>query len=361
MRNWTLLFSFLAFSLTGCTPGPNGSTLIPIIKITATERLLTTASPVPSNTPVILPPSTVSPKSSATQKLSPTKTNTPPVQIKDLQPGVYLYGVSEYDFNTEISTVALFAKNGDRQDLFSLNIGVGAISPNNRFLAYNLGGRIDSFQMFTRDISNSASVPVPAFPPNLECTDPNWSPDSMHIVATCWSNNSSRENLFVFSLEDQSSTMITSGCSQTRYNCNSGNWSPKGEMIAFNQDLDGAGPCDECGIYVIPTSCLSDPTTCMAQAKGTRDAMRPLTWAPDGERIAARWNNLIRIYAVSTSGFLFEKEFLMDDMIYSLAWSPNGETIAAVTMHHVYLVNVANEEINLFKPYFGLMGWITIP
>ena len=206
----------------------------------------------------------------------------------------------------------------------TVTLGACALSPDEilppiapgRDLAYasfGIAGRYDIFRL-----SANASVDT-----NLTLTSasdfwPSWSPDGSQFVFESNRSDSTKLDLFIFTMVNSSVTQITFDSGFTH---SQPAWSPAGTRIAFASDRDSAG----LDIYLMDP----DGANIHRLTSDPHDDAQP-TWSPTGDRIAFVSNRSgnLDIYVMDTLGGAAVN--LTNDGATDLApdWSPDGARIA---------------------------------
>jgi Tol biopolymer transport system component len=331
-----LLFLFLLES--GCTTP--GDQVLPTQTVPlSTVHSSSTFTEVPST-----PTSTVMPTSSSTKVI--------PI-LDTLPSGQYLV-ISVFegfapDGLTPINSLLVLGMNGRIYGQLAKYDGdPGALSHNQDKIAY-LADRshIMSFDLKTGERQVLA---------NLEghrCNSPiSWANNDKSIVLSC------EGRIFIVSIDTGIVEEMTVGSKKNVWV--DPIWSPDGRLIAFDHlpGIPQSSP-DE-GLYIVNTSCLQDPSTCMDVAKGpfTGSFMCPncMSWSPDGRFLAYTDAMKISILDSKTNQ---TREIIIPESDYdpeSLTWSPDGEWIAYTLLKvtgndpqtEVFLVSVDGERVVQF-------------
>jgi hypothetical protein len=145
---------------------------------------------------------------------------------------------------------------------------------------------------------------------------PSWSPDGTRIAFFTGLG----VDIYVMPVDGGGPTQLTnppSDCGDI-----SPVWSPSGDMIAFVRDCDGRGFSD---VYIMN----ADGSDSRSVTDGHMRIIPPLSWSPDGKRIAfsvwAKDRRQIALIDLDRSGF---QTLTTEGDNSSPAWSPSGKQIA---------------------------------
>ncbi len=170
--------------------------------------------------------------------------------------------------------------------------------------------------------------------PQGVCTYLSASPDATSVVMWCRDD----AEIYVMSLKDGTRVRLTASTKREEYFF-APLWSPDGRWIAYFDITYGADtvpgemdPGD--GLYLVETSCLSEPDTCRAKARGPFQGnlwlQGPYSWSPDSQYLAIlsrHFTGPIIIFSVK-KGTFHSLSTTAGYSIEGLAWSPNGKWIA---------------------------------
>ena len=228
----------------------------------------------------------------------------------------------------------------------------GVLSPDTERLAFITENTILSLI----DLEGDLLTQVPL---NLSCdNDPSWSKNGDRLAIEC------EENIYIFSVKDDSLIRLTSWGQRYVDSFLSPLWSPDGSRIAYlYRNLTSLSSVPENGIYVTDAECLINLDTCREHTEGPffPYALGGIfTWSRDSRKLAFSEDlHSIRIADLSTQG----ESLVLDNLdgIDGLVWSPDGEWVAYSINGNIYTFSVDGGEPQLIAEDKGyLVAWVDI-
>ncbi len=211
---------------------------------------------------------------------------------------------------------------------------------------------------FMFNFTTMKSEGLPAIPEN--CMSLSLSKDKQSWVGACVTDI--YLNTDIFWSEENSFVRLTY-CKDNQDDCSQPSWSPDGKWISYLRRPGGALAGHPTGLFLMNTSCLSQPKNCESIATGPFKVSSGYTWSPDGKYIASEWSGYIRIYKVVGSGLVLYKDLIYASIHGSLVWSPDGTSIAYANTNDIYMVDIQDGQPRLIaqnEPEVQVIGLIPI-
>jgi hypothetical protein len=192
---------------------------------------------------------------------------------------------------------------------------------------------------------------------NAHCMYPSWSPDARQFLIALG------YQCQVYSTETNKITPIIEFGRQAA--CTSANWSPDGKKILISREnIESVNPQKEDGIYILDTSCIEEPSSCMKEMKGPflwPVHYNEVIWSSDSQQISflgavgfviANISNLNQYHVIQTIG----------GIIFSSAWSLGDQFIAYDGEGEIYYLPVEGGQSTKVSTVNGLntvVGWLS--
>lgn len=334
-----LLFILIFLAFSSCSPGKPNLTPVPspVSMIEDNQELEIRATPTVT---------IESPYETDHHLATASSGNTPIAEIE-----IQSYPLGEYlvYFDWTSESLYLFDGNENEPDLRVANHW-GVFSPDAMHFAFIKENTI----LTLIDLEGDS---VTQFPLGMSCySDPSWSKEGYSLAIGC------EDNIYVYSLKDNSIIRLTSWGQSFVDSFLSPLWSPDGSKIAYlYRNLTSLSSTPENGIYVTDVKCLSNPDTCLEYSDGPFFPYAlggPFAWSPDSQRLVFSEDlHSIRLVDLSTK----KDSLVLDnlDSIDGLVWSPDSELVAYSIEGKLYTIPVTGGEPDLIAKDKGyLIAWV---
>lgn len=294
-----ILMSLLILLLCGCSPQP----AVQFLGFTLT----------PSYQPIDIPSNT--PTRASTSTVTPIPIDF--LEIDALVPGVYLvYFSGNPNDSRSPDDIFLSVARPDGEYvgvLAQVRTTNVSISPDLKWITE------------LPEIMETATGKVTVFEELKDCWEPpSWAPDSQRFVVSCVRGEG--ENLYVFSLEDNSMLQITDFGKD--FSGRMPSWSPDGKWIAYFKGHTRSGTSEQGGLHIINVECFSSPETC-ADAKIGLAVGFPYVWSPDSQYLASigfdeiASVNSIDVFSFTNGDLSLYKKYPVAESFDWMSWAPS--------------------------------------
>jgi Tol biopolymer transport system component len=253
----------------------------------------------------------------------PEPTPIPLINFEEITPGVYL----------------VYEEWTKEADIYGIDLESGEdIYFSHRWYMYNnqrnqVAYLKDERTLEILDIYTKASDEIPL---DYRCSEKTWSPDDTYIAINC------EDSVYVISVDNLAVQLLTTWAHPSVHSYWNPTWSPDGKWIATTfRQLSSLNITEDDGIYLIDSSCISDPSTCEEKMMGPYFPFShhvDFAWSPSGEYIAAYIDNAIKQVDLKTNEMINLIDELPD--VNHLVWSPDGQWIYYSQATDIYKVSV---------------------
>ncbi len=300
----------------------------------------TPVSKLPTATPTVPPPATLTIPAAATAAASPSEEKAPAFivfTVEGTEDSTYPMGI--YRINpdgTDLTLLRPFAPNDWGLD----------VSPDGQKMLYSVD-KGDDIYLVNIDGSNPVNL---TNTPKLEEYFASWSPDGRLILYDQYCCNdrppslSDISDVYVMNADGTHRVNLTEN--QPGYSSMHQVWSPDGQRIAF---ASGTHQIDTSEVYVMN----ADGTGRLNVSNLPGDDYYPL-WLPDGQRLAFYNFGLDThgIYLVNADG-AHQVQLTIEGLVQdTLVWSPDGRWVAF--LEGVGTANDVKQDPNAERTLFGL-------
>jgi len=155
------------------------------------------------------------------------------------------------------------------------------------------------------------------------CSDMTWSPDGNDVAINC------EDRVYVVSVDDMKLHLLTTWTHPSVHSYWNPTWSPDGKWIATSfRQLSSLNTTEYDGIYLLDTSCITQPSSCEEKMVGPFFPYSHhvwFAWSPSSDYITAYVDYSLKQVNIETNDVITLIDETSD--IYGLIWSPDGEWI----------------------------------
>jgi len=234
------------------------------------------------------------------------------LKISSLDPGPY-FGFVETSSNKFYLSLASLSGVYQGQ-LTEIRGGYGlAISPDKHLLA-DLPYIVD------------LDMGIPEFYEELvNCTQPNWSPNSKELAVSCPSDDYHHEDIHIFSIQDRRKIPVTN-CENEAFSCSVPLWSPDGRWLAFYRALGGSGTSQLTGLQILDMTCSSGLANCWRDKSGV-DTYPSFSWSPDSQLLASVENDNVLVFQIVDGKLSLLESHKVNGVVDWIAWLGNNSEL----------------------------------
>ena len=241
----------------------------------ALSPTLAPATPTPtSTTRGLSAPSSIP----TTPTPEPVFTPTPAILgLADLGTGRYVvYCAADGQDERGDLSFALFVASPPNRNWGRLARGLceAALSPDGHTLAYEARAGVYDLWIDMLDLDTGATNTLPG---SDGCGVGSWSPDGQWLAVGCRDGE-----IHLLSPQGLPSVIVTN-CGLEEADCDRPAWSPDGSLLAFERVLEFHA---RNGLYVLSTSCISNPDSCSQVTVYKGLQFGPYGWSPDSGDIS---------------------------------------------------------------------------
>jgi Tol biopolymer transport system component len=363
-----IIYILLTFVLVGCSQGSHTNTATTI----ATEA----ASAIPQNTATLESTRRVETTIPTTSLASPTAISDGLVSFlvdpAKLLPDQYIT-LWVHTFSEDKGDEDYIGLISSKDHSLEIWIKVNLSSPY-QWLAMDgstliLGTSLNSSPSYLVDVQSGKVTELN----NLSgCLNASLSPSSQKLVASCYSDDLRKTEIYIIDLEIGSKTQLTDCYPEI---CVDPKWSPNGNTIAYIRAKQSNGELSPTeGVYVMNVNC-TDSLSCVGSSRGPFRDSYSIAWSPDGKHVSVGgWDESqsldgsvpkrLFVYKLNGQNLNLEKTY-SPDAAYNMEWSPDGKLISFNEGPIIYIFSLDSEKIIFEKQLFiassQVLGWLNVP